>query len=102
MTLSKSQPWATLYQPMKRMPYFASYSFTWRGKIVRMKNLKNASRPRRTEKYVARTGTDRKDLLVTGLVYGRRSTAVGCVIVARRPVRADDVGGWATASPRRA
>ena len=50
ITLSKSQPWATLYQPMKRIPNFSSYSCTWRGKIVRMKNLKNGSRPRRTEK----------------------------------------------------
>src|SRR2546423_1035757 len=57
MTLSKSQPWATLYHPMKRMPNRASYSRTWRGKIVFMKNLKNGSRPRRTENQVASTGT---------------------------------------------
>src|SRR4051794_20756805 len=57
MTLSKSQPWATLYQPMNLMPNFSSYSRTWRGKIVRMKNLKKGSRPRRTLKYVASTGT---------------------------------------------
>jgi hypothetical protein len=57
MTLSKSQPWATLYQPTNLIPNFSSYSLIWRGKIVFMKNLKNGSRPRRTEKKVARTGT---------------------------------------------
>ena len=36
ITLSKSQPWATLYQPMNLMPYFASYSRTWRGNSVFM------------------------------------------------------------------
>jgi hypothetical protein len=39
------------------IPNFSSYSPTWRGKIERMKNLKNESRPRRTLKKVARTGT---------------------------------------------
>jgi len=39
-----------LYQPRNLIPNFSSYSFTWRGKSVRMKNLKNGSRPRRTEK----------------------------------------------------
>src|SRR5690349_8717441 len=57
MTLSKSQPWATLYQPRNLIPYFSPYSLAWRGNSVFMKNLKNGSRPRRTEKYVARTGT---------------------------------------------
>jgi len=28
--------WATLYQPMNRIPYFASYSRTCRAKSVRM------------------------------------------------------------------
>src|SRR5450759_778946 len=57
MTLSKSQPWATLYQPMNLIPNFSSYCFICRGIKVFMKNLKNGSRPRRTEKKVARTGT---------------------------------------------
>src|SRR5437868_12542602 len=42
---------------MNLMPNFSSYSRTCRGKMVRMKNLKNGSRPRRTLKYVASTGT---------------------------------------------
>ena len=36
MTLSKSQPCATLYQPMKRIPYFSLYSRTCRGNNVFM------------------------------------------------------------------
>ena len=34
MTLSKSQPWATLYQPRNLISNLSSYSRTWRGKIV--------------------------------------------------------------------
>src|SRR4029079_3240369 len=90
MTLSKSQPWATLYQPRNLIPYFWPYSLAWRGNSVFMKNLKNASLPRRTQKYVERTGPTlfwHARLTVPGL--GVRRVPAGLDLPVARPLVLD-------------